>query len=74
MSEDLVTAEEFEKGQAILPDNITLDWSKDSNGNRRYSVNGEDVYVAKYKNYVIAAAVAIEETLSYEEKRICGDS
>lgn len=72
MTEDNVTPEEIERGEATLPENTLLTWAKDSDGFRRYSIDNEEIYVAKHHSFAIAAAVAIEETLSYEEKRIFG--
>ena len=62
---------ELNQGQVILPDGHTLYWEKEE-GYRTYYILGEPIFQAKHPSFVIAAAVAIEETLSYEEKRIYG--
>ena len=63
--------EEITQGQVILPEGVLMYWERDE-GYRTYYIGGEKIFVAKHPSFVIAAAVAIEETLSYEEKRIFG--
>ena len=65
MSEDL---KEFQNGNVILPDGVDLYWEKED-GYRTYYIAGEKIFVAKYPNFVIAAAVAVEENLAYEERK-----
>lgn len=63
---------ELDSGTVILPDDITLYWERTENGRRAYYIEGELVFSASHPSFVIAAAVAVEETLSHEEKRIYG--
>ena len=63
---------DLDSGEVYLPDDTVLYWERVENGNRAYYVEGELVFSASHPSFVIAAAVAVEETLSYEEKRIYG--
>lgn len=64
---------ELDQGQVVLPEDVVMYWEKDEEGYRVFYIGGEKIFVAKYPSFVIAAAVAIEETLTYEEKRIYGN-
>lgn len=72
MTEQIYGTEELDSGEVHLPNDTILYWNRLENGNRAYYVDGKLVFYANHPSFVIAAAVAVEEVLSHEEKRIYG--